>query len=86
MKSIVYFYIMKNEPELIKGLVPEHIKYWNSLDLDEYKGGPFHDRSGGLITFSSDDLKQANEIISEDPFVKGHVISDKYIKVWIAEN
>ena len=86
MKSIVFFYTMKNEPELIKGLVPEHIKYWKNLDLVDYKGGPFIDRSGGLITFSSDDLEQANKIVSGDPFVKWHLISDKHIKVWIAEN
>ena len=57
-----------------------------NLDLVDYKGGPFIDRSGGLITFSSDDLEQANKIVSGDPFVKWHVISDKHIKVWIAEN
>jgi uncharacterized protein YciI len=86
MKSIAFFFTMKKEPDLIKALVPEHIKYWKELNLADYKGGPFFDRSGGLITFSSDDLEQANKIVSGDPFVKWHLISDKHIKVWIAEN
>lgn len=86
MKSIIFFYTMKNEPELIKGLVSEHIRYWENLNLVNYKGGPFIDRSGGLITFLFDDLEQAKKIINEDPFIKGNVISDIHIKVWIAEN
>lgn len=84
MNSIAFFYTMKNEPELIKELVPEHIKYWKNLDLAEYKGGPFLDRSGGLITFISDDLEFANKIINDDPFVKGQALSDKQVKIWIA--
>lgn len=84
MKSIVFFYTMKNEPDLIKGLVPEHIKYWKDLDLTDYKGGPFVDRSGGLIIFASDDFEIANQIINNDPFIKGQAISYKQIKVWNA--
>jgi uncharacterized protein YciI len=83
MKSIVFFYTMENEPELVKGLVPEHIKYWTNLDLAGYKGGPFSDHTGGLITFLSDDLESANKIINKDPFVKAQVISAKHIKIWI---
>lgn len=83
MKSIAFFYTMKNEPDLIKRLVLDHIKYWKDLDLADYKGGPFIDRSGGLITFSSDDFEFANKIINDDPFVKGQAISEKQIKIWI---
>jgi len=86
MKSIVFFYTMKNEPDLVGGLVQDHVNYWKGLKLSNYKGGPFIDRSGGLITFSTDDFELANRIINEDPFVKGQAISDKQIKVWIAEN
>ncbi len=83
MKSIVFFYTMKNEPEIIKGLVPEHIKYWHDLELTGYRGGPFSDRLGGLITFLSDDIESANKIIYDDPFVKGKALSDMKIKIWI---
>ena len=85
MKTIAFFYTMKNEPGLIKELVPGHIKYWKDLDLPDYKGGPFSDHSGGLITFSSDDFESANEIIHKDPFVEGKAISEKQIKIWIVE-
>jgi|WetSurMetagenome_2_1015567.scaffolds.fasta_scaffold1171240_1 uncharacterized protein YciI len=86
MKYIVFFYTMKNDPDLIKELVPEHIKYWKGLDLSGYKGGPFFDRSGGLITFSCDDFEVANKIINDDPFVKGQAISDMQVKNWISGN
>jgi imidazolonepropionase-like amidohydrolase len=33
-------------------------------------GGPFADRSGGLITFDADSLEQAAGIIAADPFVQ----------------
>jgi len=86
MKIIAFFYIMKKEPDLIMGLVQEHINYWKELHLSHYKGGPFLDHSGGLITFSSDDFEFANKVINEDPFVKGQAIADMQIKIWLAEN
>lgn len=83
MKSIAFFYTMKKKPDLIKELVPDHIQYWKDRGLANYKGGPFFDRSGGLITFLCDDFEFANKIINDDPFVKGQVIIDKQIKIWI---
>jgi hypothetical protein len=59
MKTFAYFYFMKNEPAKIKSKAPLHAEYWNSLSLTGYLGGPFADRSGGLIIFQCDSEKES---------------------------
>jgi hypothetical protein len=44
---------MKNTPDRIRGIVPAHIAYWKNSNLQNYIGGPFADRSGGLISFEA---------------------------------
>ncbi|MCL7488389.1 MAG: hypothetical protein M8357_09485 [Desulfobulbaceae bacterium] len=53
MKQYVYFYFMKNESEKIGRIVPEHIAYWRNCNAHGYKGWPFANRSGGMISFSA---------------------------------
>ena len=84
-KKYIYFYFMKNEQEKIGQIIPQHIKYWNELNISGYMGGPFADRSGGLITFTSDNINDATDIINKDPFVIENLLSDKWIKEWIVE-
>lgn len=43
---------MKDESEKIGRIVPEHIAYWRNCNALGYKGWPFADRSGGMISFS----------------------------------
>ena len=81
----VYFYFNRNEPERIRQVVPAHVAYWKSAGLAGYMGGPFADRSGGLISFSAGSLEEANEIVSQDPFVTENLIEQKWIKEWIVE-
>jgi uncharacterized protein YciI len=48
-------------------------------------GGPFADRSGGLITFEAESLEAAERIIAADPFVREELLEGSVVKVWIPE-
>jgi uncharacterized protein YciI len=82
-KRFVYFYFMKKEPARIQSVVPAHVTYWRERNLKGYLGGPFADRSGGLITFETESLEEATSIIMNDPFVLEDLIENKWIKEWI---
>jgi hypothetical protein len=53
---IAFFYWMKDDPDRVRAVAPEHAAYWRDLALHRYLGGPFADRSGGLITLEVDSL------------------------------
>ncbi len=61
-KRFVFFYFMKKEPEKMKAVVPLHIEYWQKPKLNKYLGGPFSDRSGGMITFEAKGIEEATKI------------------------
>lgn len=84
-KKFIYFYFMKNDSEKIKQTVPSHINYWKEKELTDYLGGPFSDRTGGAITFTAKNIEDATEIILKDPFILNDILSNKWIKEWIAE-
>ena len=85
MKRFLYFYLMRKTPDTIRQLVPAHVQYWRSRDVPDYMGGPFADRTGGLITFSAVSLDDAQHIIMDDPFVREHLIEQSWIKEWLIE-
>jgi uncharacterized protein YciI len=85
MGRFVYFYIMKGADAKIRETVPRHVAYWKSLKLDDYLGGPFADRSGGLISFSAEGFDAARVIGNGDPFVEDHLLLHSRIKEWIPE-
>ena len=84
-KRFAYFYFMKSEPDKIRQLVAKHIDYWQKNKPENYLGGPFADRSGGLITFEAVNLEEAKRMIINDPFVLNNVLESKWIKDWIVE-
>lgn len=84
-KHFVYFYFNRNEPEKIRQVVPSHVQYWKTADLKEYRGGPFGDWMGGLISFVASSLEEVTEIILQDPFILEDLIAEKWIKEWIVE-
>jgi uncharacterized protein YciI len=84
-KRFALFYLMKNEPEKIKAAVPLHIDYWHKLKLNKYLGGPFADRTGGLITFEAESIEEATRITMNDPFVLQDVLEDKWLKEWVVK-
>ena len=80
-----FLYFMKPLPDRIHEVVPQHVRYWQSLRLDGYMGGPFSDRSGGLITFEAPDLEAASRLVAEDPFVVNDLLEERWIKEWRVE-
>jgi uncharacterized protein YciI len=85
VKRFLYFYLMRNTPDAIRQVVPEHVQYWRSRDLPDYMGGPFADRTGGLITFAAASLADAQQIVRDDPFVREQLIEQRWIKEWLIE-
>ena len=43
-----YLYFMKDEAPHVREVAPHHARYWSETGSAE-RGGPFSDRSGGLI-------------------------------------
>ena len=84
-RRFVYFYFNRNEPDKIRQLVSAHIQYWKTVNIQGYLGGPFADRTGGLISFVASSLEEAAEIIQQDPFVLEDLIDQKWIKEWLVE-
>ena len=84
-KRFIFFYVNRNEPDKIKRVVPAHIDYWKNSGVKDYLGGPFGDRTGGLISFVASSLEEANEVILGDPFILEDLIAEKRIKEWIVE-
>lgn len=84
-RQFIYFYFNRNEPEKIREVVPAHVQYWKTAGLKSYSGGPFVDRSGGLISFAAPNLEEATEIILRDPFIQEGLIEQKWIKEWMPE-
>ena len=84
-RRFLYFYFNRDEPERIGQIVPAHIQYWKAANLQGYMGGPFSDRTGGLISFLVSSLDKAAEIIRQDPFILEDLIEQKWIKEWIME-
>lgn len=52
-----------------------------SVDL----GGPFTDRSGGLITFEADTPGRAEQLVTDDPFLREGIVSSWWLKQWLPE-
>jgi uncharacterized protein len=82
---IAYLYWMKDDADRVSMVVPEHAAHWRDLAPPGYLGGPFADRSGGLITFEADSLQAAERIIAADPFVLQDVLESSAVKHWIPE-
>jgi uncharacterized protein YciI len=80
-----YFYLMTDAHELIREVAPDHAEYWQSLGLSGYLGGPFSDRSGGLITFDAIPDEEAERLVDQDPFVRKGLIGASWTKRWAVE-
>jgi uncharacterized protein YciI len=85
LKQFVFFYLMKNKPEKMQDIIPDHINYWKESKLVNYSGGPFSDGSGGLILFETENLETATDLAMNDPFVVHEVIESKWVKEWTQE-
>ncbi|GMT48485.1 MAG: hypothetical protein IEMM0008_0024 [bacterium] len=84
-KRYIYFYLVSDDPAGIQNVIPHHINFWMGQQLEDYSGGPFTDRSGGMITFMAKDMDEAQSVIFQDPFIQSDLIVTKYIKEWLVE-
>ncbi|HEX6206811.1 MAG TPA: YciI family protein [Actinomycetota bacterium] len=85
MPRFAYTYLMKDEPERVRAAAPGHAAYWHDLGPPGYLGGPFGDRSGGLITFEAEDERAARRLVDEDPFVRQDLLEASWLKEWAPE-
>ena len=85
MTRYAFSYLMSDDVALIRETVPLHVEYWKTLDLPDYIGGPFADRSGGLITFSAADDEVAGKLAAGDPFVKTGAVTEYQVGQWMVE-
>lgn len=81
----LFFYLMADDPDRVREVAPRHAAYWHGLALAGYLGGPFADRSGGLVTFEADAPAQAQHLATNDPFVREGVVSSWWLEEWLAE-
>lgn len=84
-KQFVFFYFMKKDAQRIRKIVPAHIRYWAAQEPIRHKGGPFADRSGGMILFEAADRKRAEKLAHHDPFVRERVVESSWVKEWMPE-
>ena len=84
-RRFIYFYFNRNDPEKIRQVVPAHVEYWKTANIQDYMGGPFADRTGGSISFIASSLEAATTIILQDPFILEDLMAEKWIKEWIVE-
>lgn len=81
----LYFYLMKEAPDRVREVAPQHAAYWRDLGLSAYLGGPFADRSGGLITFEAESSADAEALVAGDPFVGEGLLEHYWVKEWMLE-
>jgi len=82
----LFFYLMTDDPGRVRRVAAQHSAYWGRQALAGYLGGPFADRSGGLITFEADTPALAENLVSSDPFLRQGCISSWWLKEWLAGN
>jgi uncharacterized protein YciI len=75
-----YFYFMSGDSDRVRAIVPRHVAHWSGLGLNDYLGGPFEDRTGGLITFSARDFTEAQRAVETDPFVLEGLVGSHWLK------
>lgn len=81
----LFFYLMAEDTDRVGEVAPRHAAYWHRLAPAAYLGGPFADRSGGLITFEADTPARAEQLVTDDPFLREGTVSSWWLKQWLAE-
>ena len=82
MRKFAFFYFIVAESGNLAQVIPEHVQYWDAHHSPGYIGGPFVDRSGGLIVFEAEDLSSAEAIVRNDPFVEEKLFAQSWLKEW----
>jgi uncharacterized protein YciI len=84
-KRFLYVYFMKDATDRIRAAAPRHAVYWKERALPNYLGGPFADRSGGLITFETDSDAEAERLVTNDPFLREGLLERHWVKRWVLD-
>jgi hypothetical protein len=82
MDRFLYFYLVRDAPEHVREVAPRNAAYWRGLGLPAYLGGPFADRSGGLIAFEAESGAHAEALVADDPLVRVGLLSQHWVKGW----
>lgn len=82
-KHYVYFYFTDSNNIHIKDIIRKHIEYWKDQKPENYQGGPFSDRSGGMISFTAENFETAQNLALGDPFVTEKVVKKSWLKEWV---
>ena len=83
MKTFMFMYLLSGEMETVRKSLGAHVKYWKNLQLEQYRNGPFTDKSGGLILFSVESAARAEAIVAGDPLLTGKAIRKYWLKEWV---
>ncbi len=67
----LYFYLMKDAPDRVRGVAPDHAAYWR--------------RSGGLITFEAESGADAEALVADDPFSREDLLEHRWVKEWMLD-
>ena len=81
----LYFYLMRDVADRVRAVAPDHAAYWRDLALREHAGGPFADRSGGLITFDVASGEEAERLVADDPFLREDLLERHWLKQWMID-
>ena len=73
---------MQDDRDRVAATVAGHVRHWMQLGLPDYVGGPFADRTGGLITGMTYDNQQAQRAVDADPFVREGLLKAHWLKQW----
>ena len=82
---VAYVYFMIDEPNTVRAVAPQHAAYWQGLTLPAYLGGPFADRSGGLITFEAESTESAERLVADDPFFRHGLLQRRWLEHWLLD-
>lgn len=84
-RRFAFAYVLKDRPDRIREVVPYHADYWRDSGVEHYIGGPFADRSGGLISFAAASLAEAQALVTQDPLAVHALLADSWLKEWMAQ-
>jgi uncharacterized protein YciI len=84
MKLFSFIYFLNEDIGNTQKFLGKHVTYWKSMKFEYFKNGPFADKSGGLIIYSSGSLEMAREIVANDPLILGNAVKQDWVKEWIA--
>jgi YCII-related domain len=85
MRFLYIYFMRKAPPDRLRATARTHATYWRERALRDYLGGPFADRSGGLITFAAESAREAEQLVADDPFLRGGLIARHWVKEWLTE-